>query len=85
MEAETGKETFAGGGQQLGNSRGVSGRKFPCHSPSFLGAPSFPGPLENVARSFTRIECVCLVVQSCPTACDHMDDSPPDSSVHGIL
>ena len=25
----------------------------------------------------------CLVVQSCPTLCDSMDCSPPDSSVHG--
>ena len=30
--------------------------------------------------------CVCvLVAQSCPTLCDPMDCSPPDSSVHGIL
>ena len=27
--------------------------------------------------------CVCLVAQSCPTLCDPMDCSPPDSSVHG--
>ena len=26
-----------------------------------------------------------LVTQSCPTLCDPMDCSPPDSSVHGIL
>ena len=26
----------------------------------------------------------CSVVQSCPTFCDPMDCSPPDSSVHGI-
>ena len=26
-----------------------------------------------------------LVAQSCPTLCDHMDYSPPASSVHGIL
>ena len=25
----------------------------------------------------------CLVIQSFPTLCDHMDCSPPDSSVHG--
>ena len=24
-------------------------------------------------------------LQSCPTLCDPMDSSPPDSSVHGIL
>ena len=30
--------------------------------------------------------CVCvLVAQFCPTLCDPMDYSPPDSSVHGIL
>ena len=28
-------------------------------------------------------ECVCLVVQSCPTPCDPMDCSPPGSSVLG--
>ena len=26
-----------------------------------------------------------LVTQSCPTLCNSMDCSPPDSSVHGIL
>ena len=26
-----------------------------------------------------------LVTQSCPTQCDPMDCSPPESSVHGIL
>ena len=26
-----------------------------------------------------------LAAQSCPTLCDPMDCSPPDSSVHGIL
>ena len=26
-----------------------------------------------------------LVVQLCPTLCNPMDCSPPDSSVHGIL
>ena len=29
--------------------------------------------------------CVVLVTQSCLTLCDHMDCSPPGSSVHGIL
>ena len=30
--------------------------------------------------------CVCvLVTQLCPTLCDSIDYSPPDSSVHGIL
>ena len=27
---------------------------------------------------------VCLLTQSCPTLCDPMSYSPPDSSVHGI-
>ena len=27
----------------------------------------------------------CLVPKLCPTLCDHMDCSPPGSSVHGIL
>ena len=31
-----------------------------------------------------RLDCV-LVTRSCPTLCDHMDYSPPDSSVHGLL
>ena len=29
--------------------------------------------------------CVCSVTQSCPTLCDPMDCSLPDSSVHGIV
>ena len=29
--------------------------------------------------------CVCLVAQLCPTLCNFMGCSPPDSSVHGIL
>ena len=27
----------------------------------------------------------CSVTQLCPTLCDHMDGSPPGSSVHGIF
>ena len=27
----------------------------------------------------------CLVTESCPTLCNPMDCSPPDSSLHGIL
>ena len=27
----------------------------------------------------------CLVTQSCPTLCDHMNYRPPGSSVHGLL
>ena len=29
--------------------------------------------------------CVCSVIESCPTLCNPMDYSPPDSSVHGIF
>ena len=29
--------------------------------------------------------CVCSVTQLCPTLCDPMDCSPPNSSVHGIF
>ena len=28
---------------------------------------------------------MCLVTQSCPTLCDPIECSPPDSSVHGIF
>ena len=29
--------------------------------------------------------CVCSVAQSWPSVCDHMDCSPPGSSIHGIF
>ena len=32
-----------------------------------------------------RLECCAKLPQSCPTLCDTMDCSPPDSSVRGIL
>ena len=32
-----------------------------------------------------KVKVKVLVTQSCPTLCDPMDCSPPDSSVHGIL
>ena len=36
--------------------------------------------------SFRRHVCMhTKLPQSCPTFCDPMDNSPPDSSVHGIL
>ena len=34
-------------------------------------------------RGLSSSVCVCLVAQSCPTLCDPMDCSLPDSSVHG--
>ena len=36
-------------------------------------------------NSLTIIVLVCLVTQSCPTLCNPMGYSPPDSSVHGVL
>ena len=29
--------------------------------------------------------CACMCAQSCPTLCEPMDSSPPDSSVYGIV
>ena len=44
------------------------------------------GRLGDRASRFSSAEVVCvLVAQSCPTVCDPMDCSLPDSSVHGIL
>ena len=40
----------------------------------------FPG---TFPRLFHQV--LCLTAQPCPTVCDPMDCSPPDSSVHGIL
>ena len=33
----------------------------------------------------TSVEVKVLVAQSCPTLCDPVDCSPPDSSVHAVL
>ena len=35
--------------------------------------------------AWSSVLSVCLVAQSCPTLCDPVDCSPPDSSVHGVL
>ena len=32
----------------------------------------------------TKPVCACLVAQSCPTLCNHMDRSPPGFSGHGL-
>ena len=32
-----------------------------------------------------QLQVKVLITQLCPTLCDPMDCSPPDSSVHGIL
>ena len=57
----------------------------PSHKPQFLPAP----PLFITASLWAlwptiHIYCCCLVAKSCATLCDHMDYSPPGSSVHGI-
>ena len=39
---------------------------------------------ENINKEI-EIFVLCLVTQSCPTLCDPMDHSPPDSSVHRIF
>ena len=39
----------------------------------------------NRPFNFPLVSPVVLIAQSCPTLCDHMDCSPPGSSVHGIL
>ena len=41
----------------------------------------------HICNLCLKDECTCRAksLQSCPTFCDPMDHSPPDSSVHGIL
>ena len=50
---------------------------------SLLPLPLRPRFVNVGLRHFQS--CACLVAQLCPTLCDPMDCSPPDSSVHGIL
>ena len=38
-----------------------------------------------LGQDSTPLSAFCLVTMSCPTLCDPMDGSPPDSSVHAIL
>ena len=38
-----------------------------------------------LANTVVVIMCACSVAQLCPTLCDSMDCSPPDSSIHGIF
>ena len=40
--------------------------------------------LDLNACFLVAMDCCCLVGKSCPTLCDPMDCSLPDSSVHGI-
>ena len=47
--------------------------------------------LREVWSTSVEVVCVCVcartrsVAKTCPTLCDHMDGSPPGSSIHGIL
>ena len=55
------------------------------------GLRGYWGPEIGPTASPQSVICVCVCVcvrtrtQSCPTLCDPIDDSPPGSSVHGIL
>ena len=40
---------------------------------------------KTLVMIFTLLTDGGLVTKSCPTLCDHMDCSPPGSSVHGIF
>ena len=43
---------------------------------------------DMIQLNFTSVDYMCVSaksLQSCPTLCDPMDYSPPDSSVHGTL
>ena len=56
---------------------------------TLVPAQAFPvwGAMQFSKSSKMRVSvCVCmLVAQLCPTFCDPRDNSPPGSSVHGIL
>ena len=47
--------------------------------------PRLYSHLVNRFPSTIFLDSICSVTQSCPTLCDPMDSSPPDSSIHGIL
>ena len=44
---------------------------------------SLPIGFESCSQALRSCAVLCLVAQSCPTRCNPMDCSPPDSSVHG--
>ena len=50
---------------------------------SIPGSGRFPGERNGSALQFSCLK--VLVTQLYPTLCNHMDCSPPDFSVHGIL
>ena len=43
------------------------------------------GDFSTFIYHLLRLRLCVLVTQSCPALCDSMDDSPPGSSVHGII
>ena len=49
------------------------------------GPPELRGSPRALAGGPSSLLCCCLVAQSCPTLCSPVDDSPPGSSVPGIL
>ena len=59
-----------------------------CHSQLvsglWLSSICSPNPYMTIFGD-VALECNYVHVQSCPTFCNSMDCSPPDSSVHGIL
>ena len=64
------------GSSQLRDGTCISctGKQIRCHW----------APMEDLIFLFNRCMCV-LVAQSCPTLSNHMNRSPPDLLVHGIL
>ena len=55
--------------------------------PHVLQPPRLLCPWDFPGKS-TGVGChrlLCLVAQLCPTLCNHMNCSPPGSSIHGIL
>ena len=63
-----------------GLNPGLSHRRRILYQLSHKGSPG------NTCLSKVKtLSCCCLVAQSCPTLCNPMDCSPPDSSVHGVF
>ena len=59
--------------------------QFPGSSPTPPSPPRERKAVVNDPREGFLSSRVCLVTQSCPTLCDPMSCSPPDSSVHGFF
>ena len=70
----------------LGFSGGSVVKNLPANAGdmgSIPGSGRFPGERNGSALQFSCLK--VLVTQLYPTLCNHMDYSPPDFSVHGIL